>query len=479
VSLPDTARTALEASPDFSRVARIKSTEVRIAVQAAAAKPGAMRLLTRGRLRAWGWLSILSLVDQGLASGAGFGVNLLLARWMAAEVYGGFAMAFAGFLFIAGVYNVLLLEPMSVLGPSRHAGRLSAYFRAQIAVHAILVGALSGLALLAGALLWKVVPASPLIGAVMGAGLALPFLLLTWLSRRMCYATQRPGLAILGSAFYLGFVCAGLFVLAKLAWLSSFSAFGLMGCGSLLSAGLLLCRMGLWNHGLGGQVETSCGTVLVENWRYGKWLLGSTVLFSISSQAQMFLVAGMLGLGAVGILRAIQLPSLLMIQVVTAAGMLIPPALSRDFGRGAIQELRHKATIASASLGGLACCFAVMLALGAGRVEHLLFGGRYAAYAWLMPVLALLPVASGFNQGFSLALRATQRPYFDLIANAIAASVGILSALFLIHWWGVAGAAASMVASFAALPIVSYLFCRHCNWSAPGAGESSRSYLRV
>jgi O-antigen/teichoic acid export membrane protein len=483
VSVPETARTTLEANPDFSRIARVQNAGAMALGQIVAAppvmNPGAMRFLTRGRLRTWGWLSVLSLADQGLASGAGFGVNLLLARWMSAEIYGGFAVAFAGFLFVAGFYNVLLLEPMSVMGPSRYAGNLTAYFRAQIAVHAILVGALSGVSILAGLVFWKVVPASPLIGAVMGAGLSLPFLLLTWLSRRMCYVTRRPGLAVLGSAFYLGFVGAGLFVLAKLAWLNSFSAFALMGCGSLLSGGLLLWRLGLWNRELGGRTEASWRIVLVENWRYGKWLLGSTVLFSISSQTQMFLVAGMLGLGAAGILRAMQLPSLLMTQVVTASGMLIPPALSKDFGRGAIQNLRHKAVIASASLGGLASCFAVFLVLGAGRAEHLLFGGRYATFAWLMPVLALLPAASGFNQGFSLALRATQRPYFDLIANAIAAFVGLLTAPYFIHLWGIAGAAASMVVSIAALPIVGFLFYRHCNWSLPGAHGSSRDYLHV
>src|SRR6267142_296393 len=120
-------------------------------------------LLTPANLRVWGWRSAMSLVDQGLTSGAGFGVNLLLARWMVPEVYGAFAVAFAGFLFVSGFHNVLLLEPVSVMGPSRHAGSLLAYFRAQIAVHAVLVGALSGVLLLGGLLLWKVVSASPLV----------------------------------------------------------------------------------------------------------------------------------------------------------------------------------------------------------------------------------------------------------------------------------------------------------------------------
>ena len=155
-------------------------------VEASAGKPRAKSLrLSSERLQAWGWLSMLSLVDQGLTSGASFGVNLLLARWMAPNVYGAFAVAFAGFLFVSGFHNVLLLEPMSVMGPSRHARRLPAYFRAQIVVHVILVGALSGVFLASGLILWRFAPGSALVGSVLGGGLALPFLLLAWLARRM------------------------------------------------------------------------------------------------------------------------------------------------------------------------------------------------------------------------------------------------------------------------------------------------------
>ena len=84
-----------------------------------------------------------------------------------------------------------------------------------------------------------------------------------------------------------------------------------------------------------------------------------------------------------------------------------------------------------------------------GPLEHILFNGKYAAYAWLMPLLALVPAANSFSIGYSMALRASQRPHFDLIANAIAAPVGLISGLAFMHWWGLGGAAASMVLGFA------------------------------
>ena len=408
---------------------------------------------TARKLRVWGMKSALSLIDQGLTSMAGFGVNLLLARWIAPEAYGGFAVAFAGFLFLSGFYNALLLEPMTVLGPSRHWARLGGFFRAQIKVHLVLVGPLSALALLASLILWRFARGSPLIGAVLGGGLALPFLLVAWLTRRMCWVMQRPTVAVLGSAFYLGFIGLGLFALADLAWLSSFTAFLLMGCGSALASWLLLWRLGVLNHRPASDPDVLWRVTLQENWSYGRWLVGSAVLGSISSQAQVFLAAGLLGLGAAGILRAMQIPSLVMTQVTYAAGLVALTSFSYDFGNRQMEWLRRKAVLVSVGLLGGLLTFAFVLAIFAGQTERLLFGGRYAPYAHLMPILALIPAAMGFSTGYSMAMRASQKPRFDLVANAIAAPVGVVSAIFFIRWWGIAGAAASMAVGFAAYAV--------------------------
>jgi O-antigen/teichoic acid export membrane protein len=395
-----------------------------------------------------------------LTSGAGFGVNLLFARWLPAEIYGTFAVAFAGFLFISGFHNVLLLEPLSVFGPSRYGERLPAYFRAQIVIHTLVVGGLSVAVLLAGTVFWRVVPGSALIAAMVGSGLALPFLLLVWLARRMCYVVQQPSIAVGGSAFYLAFVVAGLFFFQHFGRLGPFTVFVLMGSGSALASGLLLWRLGLFRSDSEPESGVLWRKALRENWTYGRWLVSSTVLFSVSTQVQMFFVAGLLGLRAAGVLRAMQIPSLIMTQVTTAAGLLVLPSFSYDFGKGELERLRHKATVVSLSLAVGSLCFAGLLALLAVPAERVLFNGRYASYAWLMPVLALIPVCAGVSIGYSMALRAFQKPHFDLLANAVAAPVGALSALYLIQTSGLSGAAASMALSFLATALVNFFSYR-------------------
>jgi O-antigen/teichoic acid export membrane protein len=177
--------------------------------------------------------------------------------------------------------------------------------------------------------------------------------------------------------------------------------------------------------------------VLVENWRYGRWLVASAVLFTITSQIQTYAAAGFLGLGTAGILRAMQIPSLLMTQIVTAVGLMTLPAMAQDFGVGLIDRLRKKVVLCTLALTAMAVSYALLLAIFAKPLERILYGGKFAPVSWLIPVLGLVPVFTGFATGFSMALRAVQKPHFDLVANAISAPIGLITAVVFIRVWGV------------------------------------------
>ena len=449
-------------------------TEAAVEPLAASTDTSAPLQLTSERLRVWGARAVLSLLDQGLASGAGFGVNLLLARWMPAEVYGAFAVAFAGYLFIYGFYNVLLLEPMSVLGPARHADNFRGYFRTQLVIHVTLVGPLSAVGLVVGLALWRVAPGSPLAGAMLGIALALPFMLLLWLARRICYAFQRPSVAATGSAVYLGFIVFGLLALRHFSLLGPFTAFILMGSGSFLASMFLLLQLGLQKEDLVQSSSTLWREVWLENWNYGRWLVGSTILSSIVSQAQVFFVSALLGLGAAGVLRAMQLPALMMTQVSTAAGFLILPVFAYDVRAGAIRKLRQKAILVSLGISAFAATLGAVTWALRGPLERILFSGKYASYAWLMPILVLVTIAYGPMQGLGMALRAIRRPQFDLVSGMFAAPIAILCAYFGTMRWGFFGAALSLLLGFAIQGAVTTLFFRRLVWSVGGSRDAHR-----
>ena len=411
--------------------------------------------ITVERLRFWGIRSGLSILDQGLTSGAGFVLNLFLARWLTGEDYGAFAVAFATLLFVSGYHNVVVLEPMTVLGPARYSDSMSAYLFAQFKINAVVVGCLSGLMLAAAGAMAAFGAHHNLITTTAASGLALPFLLLFWLVRRMCYVVQRPSIAVWASAGYFVLVVASLFGLRATGWLDAPRSFLLMAGCSIAAVILPLRELGLFETA--GIDICPWREVAAQNWNYGRWLMASAVLYPISSQTQTYVLAAVISLSAAGILRAMQIPALLMTQVVTATGLLVLPRMAYEFGVGRADKLRRKALFSSLGLTGMALIYALVVGLFAKPLEHILFGGKFMEYAWLIPVLALVPVFTGLSMGFSLALRAYQKPQFDLLANAIAAPIGLITALAFIKQWGIGGAAFSLVAGAASTGAVLFL----------------------
>lgn len=415
--------------------------------------------LTANRIRTWGVKSGLSIVDQGLISGAGFLLSFLLARWLNSEVYGAFAVAYATLLFLSGFHNVLLLEPMSVMGPARYSDRTSAYFAAQCRIHKRL-GALLASALLLMALFMKLLGANPeLATATAASAFALPFFLLLWMVRRMAYMVHRPAVAGTASLVYFLLTLIGLFLLHARSALSPPTAFLLMGGAGLLSTVLPIRQLGM----LGAKTDDpifskACcwRAVAKENWNYGRWLVLSTALFSVAAQGQTYLAAGLLGLGAAGIFRAMQVPSLVMTQIVTGFGLLFLPSMSREFGLGQLSRMRREAVLASAFVTLIGLGYAAVLALFAVPIEHVLYGGKYSPYVRLIPILGWVPVCTGVALGFSMAVRASQKPHIDLVANAVSAPVGLITAAVFIKLWGINGAALSLVAGFA---VYAAVFC--------------------
>ena len=409
--------------------------------------------IKRERLHVWGVRSGTSIIDQGLTSLAGLLISLLLARWLGGESYGAFAVIYATVLFLSGFHSVLILEPMSVFGPASHAVQITDYMFAQIKVHAMAAAVLSGAMLLADLAMMQFGIHRELASAVLGAALAMPFLFLAWLVRRMCYMIHRPAIAVRGSAAYLLMIAIGLWAMQAGGWLNPCSAFLLMGVAGLVSVLWMLRPLGLLRVANRGG---SWSAVWRQNWRYGKWLVASTALFSVASQAQTYVAAAMVGLSAAGILRATMIPSLVMTQIITATALLVLPSMAADYGNGRISQLRKKAALCTISLTAIAAVYAGILAAFSQPLERLLFGGKFAAYAALISILALVPVCNGFALGFALAVRACQKPHYDLIANAVSAPVGLVTALVFIHFWGLTGAAVSLVSASACYGLV---FC--------------------
>ena len=72
------------------------------------------------------------------------------------------------------------------------------------------------------------------------------------------------------------------------------------------------------------------------------------------------------------VLRAMQMPALVMTQIVTAMGLVVLPSMSYDFGLGRFHQLRMKASVTAFVLTTIALVYAVALFILARSTEHIL-----------------------------------------------------------------------------------------------------------
>ncbi len=415
--------------------------------------------ITLTRSRRWAARGGLAILDQALFSGTTFVVNLALARWLDPAAYGAFAVAFGVFLFVAGFHNAVLLEPLSVLGPAEFADRLPSYFSALRKIHFAIAAILSIALLVAAGFFFWISPGGSLGPTLVATALACPLVLFLWLVRRFLYVLRSPAGALLGSGSYLVFTVGALVVIHRLNLVSPTTGFLALGAASA-GAGACLLALPLLRRPRVPNLEQRLPALFGDHWRYGKWIVGSAVLSPVAAQAQTFFSAGLIGLGATGALRAMQTPMLLIAQSITAISTLGLPALSFDFGRRDLASLRRKGAILTVSLTAGALAYECALLLLNAPIERLLYGGKFAKDAWLIPLLGLVPIFVGLSAGYSLVLRAIQKPKFHLIATAGSVPVALVSAVLFTYRWGIAGAAASLVVTSAASATLSWYFYR-------------------
>lgn len=408
-----------------------------------------------------GWISkcLLAVADQGFLSGANFLVTLLLARWLPEEQYGAFALAMAGSLLAASVHQAVVLEPMTVLGPSRHAGHLRRYLGSVTWLHALfslpLAGVFAAAALLAGA-----------HGASLGVGgcaaafaAAVPFTLLLSVARTASYLELRPGPATAAAIAY------GLAMAGGLAWL--IAAGRVTAPAAILLMGAVSSAVGcalLWylRPAFEPRPVPRLRAIVRQHWRYGRWLLGVLLIGWAAQNLSYALAGGLLSLKGVAALRALMNMVLPVGTLLAAVNRLVLPYLSSRAGKGEVREFQRLAL----RIAGMYTAGATLLMLGPAifhrRLFLLLYGGKYLEWSGLLPYILLWVAGYAAAQGFCAAFRARQRPSLVLLSECVASATFLSIGVLAVRPFGLAGLiGAGAAANLAVAAFAAFLFHRY------------------
>jgi O-antigen/teichoic acid export membrane protein len=415
-----------------------------------------------------------SVVDQVLAVGGMFLVNISLARTQTKEAYGIFALSYSAFTLLAGLHNAAIVETYTIYGSGRYRGHFRSYSRLLWRSNLLLVIATTAALTLAWRLLAWVLPSlgSPTgLGMALACGMPLTALFL----RRTFYMRRRPDLAARLSFVFFGICATLLWISFRAGVLSGFSAFLIVAAGWGLSATFMASE--LPGRAAGEDFMELEPRYWAEHWKYARWVLVTAFVFQLTTQGYYWLAAGLVSVKEVANLRALLNVVVPMDQVFTATNLLMLPMLCARYESASVAGVVSLWKVYCASWFAMTCAFAGIVNILGRPVMHFLYSGAFDDVSSLVGMLALLPLVMGIGHTINAALKAAERPDVVFTAYVFSGAVTFIAGVPLVTHLGLRGAVYGLITSGAAYTLALALGLWRvtsvgANWSAPLSSAS-------
>lgn len=381
-----------------------------------------------------------AVADQGIAAVSSLVIGVLLARWLGAEDYGAYMVAFSCFLLAQNLYDAAMVEPMTVYGAGRHAGQLRRYVRIAGGLHLWLALGLGLLLAGGGAAMLR--HGSDEVGwALVAAGAGMPLLLTRWLLRPPFYILGQHHRCVMGAALQTAVTVLGLGMLAYFGFLSPATAFASQAAATAVAALFLILHL---RRMLPGGTGTPMGlrTVAADHWQYGRWSIPGRLFEWAGTNALYLAVPALATLSSGGTFRAVALVIMPALLVLGSMGPLVLPAFARVYEAGGQRALDRMVALMLVAVAGSTILFGVFVVVFGQTVVSLLYGGRFDGMvdtAILAAAAAQVPF-TGVSFVLGSALRAGGRVRSTFFAQLPPTLSTLTVGLFLVDHHGVLGA---------------------------------------
>jgi len=394
--------------------------------------------LIREKLIPWVSKGGLAIADQGLISGSNFLLSILLARWLGAEQYGAYAVAFGIFVLLSLVYQSLVLEPMAVFGGSSYRNALRSYLGTLFQIHFVISLSLVVVFGATALIIQEFGKQPTLAGAFAGVTIASPFVLLLLLARRTFYLEFSPAGSAAGSLLYCGLLLAGLLFAYKHGVLSTFSAFVLIGVGAAFTSLLLWLRLRVLLPA--GEPGPKLKEAWHRHWGYGRWALATCVVGWIPAYIYYPILSSFAGMAQSGQLKALMNLTLPFEQTKAALSMLFLPYAARAVAqRGKAGAWAVTGQMTLLAFAGAIVYWALVLPFRS-QIFHLMYSGKYTEVMNLLPLVAFGQVFWSAAYGPAIALRGMEAPDLVFKAFTVAMIASLVVGIPATWFWGLQGA---------------------------------------
>jgi O-antigen/teichoic acid export membrane protein len=213
--------------------------------------------------------------------------------------------------------------------------------------------------------------------------------------------------------------------------------------------GLVAIRRSLAWPGCVGQVRDANA----ESWNFGRWTLGSAVIFLGSYYVYPFLLAAFAGAPAAASIRVMVTlmgPVRIILTGIFTTFTPVAARIAEDADLPALRLLVRRMFLVS-GLPILAYC--VISSVFARPLVSSLFGPNFAGDSWLLPLVALSYVLNLSYTPIEIALRALRKPEVLFRASMAIFAAFWLFGLPAIYFFGLTGAAATLVGTPAVMSV--------------------------
>ena len=416
-------------------------------------------------------LAAITLLDQGFSSLSNFAVGVAVARGAGAAGLGGFTFAYAGWLVLSAMHRSLITDPMAIEGDIRNSKTNVGVKKGFAAEMLLGVSAAICFVLIGGSLL--VIGQHTYGYAMLVLAPWLPFLVVQDYWRWVGFMSRRPGKALANDTVFnvvQALAFGAVFVFHKQSEATLISSWGL-GAAAGAVYGLRQNRM--WPAFRGGL------SLLRARWSVSKWIASSALTFWGSSQMYVLVAGVILGCRPWGPesssgpgrwpLRSTH-PGRW--QCGLAGGHKGVPGkrLERPHPGGATRHHGRVPEFCRGSRGG-------------GAVRQGIVGphlrAQFAQYEATAILFAIAYIFIGFFLGPILVLKATRQTRQLFVIQIVSLVVSVVTTVAFCVLWGVNGAAAAVLVTYAATAATYRFFVRRAHHAVLQENGGEEATLRL
>jgi len=380
--------------------------------------------------------ALVCLFNQGIVSIAGFVTSVLIGRLAPSEL-GVYYIGLSLVLFARGFQQQLVSTPYTIYHHRQSENDMAGY-RGSCLMHqfGFLVLTLIYLLLQIGAI-WLGWVSQEVLQSLIVLLFFVPGILMREVVRHYCF-THSKNRSVLGIDLGISVLqIGGLFAFGYLGILSGATAWGAIGCASLLA-------IGYWYFRSGPTIEFQRERLAKDwklNWSFGKWAVAGQLVGSFPTYLLPLLLLDATGTDGTGFFAASV--TLVGIANIFNTGMLnfLTPKAAKvfvEYGSAGLRQLMARMYLLFLVAVG---SFALFLALFGERIAVDVFGEKYVGLQTILTLLAVAKLFEGFSHTASGGLFAMERIKANFWVDVVLMVITIVASLLLIEPLGVLGAA--------------------------------------